>query len=104
VVEYYLRTYGPPSPSFQWAIAGRNQDKLRKVIQELETHKGVPESKYLETLIGSSEDSVFLDALTKQTKVVVTTVGPYGKYGSKLVAACAANGTHYADLTGEVGT
>jgi short subunit dehydrogenase-like uncharacterized protein len=33
---------------------------------------------------------------------VATTVGPYRKYGLKMVDACASNGTHYADLTGEV--
>jgi short subunit dehydrogenase-like uncharacterized protein len=32
---------------------------------------------------------------------VLTTVGPYAKYGSKLVAACVDNGTHYCDLAGE---
>jgi short subunit dehydrogenase-like uncharacterized protein len=34
--------------------------------------------------------------------VVVTTVGPYARYGLPLVEACARAGTHYADLTGEV--
>ena len=33
--------------------------------------------------------------------MVVTTVGPYTRYGLPLVAACAAAGTDYADLTGE---
>ena len=33
--------------------------------------------------------------------MVVTTVGPYARYGMPLVAACAAAGTDYADLTGE---
>jgi short subunit dehydrogenase-like uncharacterized protein len=40
--------------------------------------------------------------LAKQTKVVCSTVGPYAKYGTKLIAACAEHGTHYCDLTGEV--
>lgn len=31
----------------------------------------------------------------------MTTVGPYLRYGSKLVAACAAAGVHCCDLTGE---
>ena len=34
-------------------------------------------------------------------RVVVTTVGPYALYGEPLVAACAAAGTDYVDLTGE---
>ena len=39
--------------------------------------------------------------MAAQTQVVVTTVGPYTSYGLPLVAACAAAGTDYADLTGE---
>ena len=39
--------------------------------------------------------------MAAQTQVVVTTVGPYTRYGLPLVAACAAAGTDYADLTGE---
>jgi short subunit dehydrogenase-like uncharacterized protein len=33
--------------------------------------------------------------------VIISTVGPYQLYGSPLVAACAAAGTDYVDLTGE---
>lgn len=40
--------------------------------------------------------------LIARTKVVLTTVGPYDKYGTNIVALCAANGTHYVDITGEL--
>ena len=40
--------------------------------------------------------------MTAQTRVLVTTVGPYARYGMPVVEACARAGTHYADLTGEV--
>jgi short subunit dehydrogenase-like uncharacterized protein len=43
-----------------------------------------------------------VDAVAARTRVVCTTVGPYAKYGSALVAACAAHGTDYCDITGEV--
>ncbi len=42
-----------------------------------------------------------LDDMAARTQVVVTTVGPYARYGLPVVAACAASGTDYADLTGE---
>ena len=42
-----------------------------------------------------------LDDLTKKTKVICTTVGPYALYGSEMVASCVASGTHYCDLAGE---
>ena len=68
----------------------------------MSSKKGLPEAKDIDTLIGNSDDAASLEAIAKKAKVVVTTVGPYAKYGSKLVAACAKEGTHYADLTGEV--
>ena len=40
--------------------------------------------------------------MAARTRVVVTTVGPYTKYGLPVVEACAKAGTDYADLTGEV--
>ena len=42
-----------------------------------------------------------LRAVAESTRVVITTVGPYLLYGEPLVAACAAAGTDYVDLTGE---
>jgi short subunit dehydrogenase-like uncharacterized protein len=52
--------------------------------------------------LADSQDQESLEALAKKAKVICTTVGPYGKYGSKLVAACVRQGTHYCDLAGEV--
>ena len=98
VVEYLARTYGTDG-DLKWAIAGRNQTKLEAVRKE-----AVPESKrqHLAIFTADSQDSASLEALVKRTRVICTTVGPYAKYGTPLVAACAANGTHYCDLTGEV--
>lgn len=43
-----------------------------------------------------------LSALAKKTKVLIATVGPYALYGEHAFKACAKNGTHYLDVTGEV--
>jgi len=42
-----------------------------------------------------------LNDLAVRARVVISTVGPYTKYGLPLVSACADLGTDYADLTGE---
>ena len=42
-----------------------------------------------------------MDAVAAASRVVITTVGPYIRYGEPLVAACANAGTDYVDLTGE---
>jgi short subunit dehydrogenase-like uncharacterized protein len=43
-----------------------------------------------------------LSALAKKTKLLISTVGPYALYGEHAFKACAENGTHYLDVTGEV--
>lgn len=78
------------------ALAGRSHDKLRAVRDTL----GDAAQSWPLIEAGASQQST-LDAMAARTKVVVTTVGPYLKYGLPLVAACAAAGTDYADLTGE---
>lgn len=78
------------------ALAGRSPEKLAAVRAEL--GPGAVEWPLVQA---DSTDQASLDALAARTKVVVTTVGPYLRYGLPLVRACAENGTHYADLTGE---
>ena len=77
----------------KWAIAGRNQEKLRKVAEE--------NLSEVEILIADSDDEVALDNLTLRAKVILSTAGPFHRYGSKLVASCVKNNTHYVDITGE---
>ena len=77
----------------KWAIAGRNQEKLRKVAEE--------NLAEVEILIADSDDEVALDNVTLRAKVILSTAGPFHRYGSKLVASCVKNNTHYVDITGE---
>ena len=60
-----------------------------------------PASAELPLLHADAGDADSLCAVAESTKVVITTVGPYIRYGEPLVAACAAAGTDYVDLTGE---
>ncbi|GAB2601512.1 saccharopine dehydrogenase family protein [Kribbella endophytica] len=76
------------------ALAGRNKSKLEKLRADLKA----PD---LDLLHADVEDPESLRAVAEATRIVVTTVGPYIKYGEPLVAACAAAGTDYLDLTGE---
>jgi len=83
----------------RWALAGRTRDKLEAVKGKLLRY-GASE---VEILIADSGDAQSLRALAERTRVVITTVGPYAKYGEPLVKACAEAGTDYVDLTGEPG-
>ena len=83
----------------RWALAGRNRDKLEAVRRRLAEIS--PASAQLPLLTADTGDASSMRKLAESTRVVITTVGPYIKYGEPVVAACAAAGTSYVDLTGE---
>ena len=100
IVEYLLKNYGIRNSRFTWAIAGRNKIKLEKLIKSLiHINKG---SVDIDTLVVDSFDSNSLDSLTSSCKVILSTVGPYLKYGLPLIKSCVKNKTNYCDITGEV--
>ncbi|MCZ6807839.1 MAG: saccharopine dehydrogenase NADP-binding domain-containing protein, partial [Deltaproteobacteria bacterium] len=97
VAGYLVRNYldkDGNKTGLRLALAGRNKEKVEAVAREI----GAPD---LPILIGDSFDAESLDAIASRAEVVITTVGPYAKYGDELVAACVRNGTDYCDLTGE---
>ena len=93
----YLAQHAPAST--RWALAGRNRAKLEAVRTRLAALN--PACAGLSLIEADVGDADALRQLAQSTKVVLTTVGPYILHGEALVAACAAVGTHYADLTGE---
>lgn len=78
------------------ALAGRSTERLRAARDAL----GKP-ARHWPLLIADATKPSTLESMAGETEVVVSTVGPYTRYGLPLVAACAAAGTHYADLAGE---
>tara|TARA_B100000614_G_scaffold52367_1_gene45140 strand:- start:884 stop:1981 length:1098 start_codon:yes stop_codon:yes gene_type:complete len=77
----------------KWAIAGRDKEKLQQVAED--------NSLDVEILIADSDNEAELDVLTSRAKVILSTTGPFHRYGSKLVASCIMNSSHYVDITGE---
>ena len=100
VVEYLIEHYGVYNRLFTWAIAGRNENKIKKVIETLAVKND--QVKKIKFFIADSFDKKSLDHISKSANLIISTVGPYIKYGKNLVSHCAKNGTHYCDLTGEV--
>ncbi|EER42093.1 conserved hypothetical protein [Histoplasma capsulatum var. duboisii H88] len=82
-----------------WAIAGRCVEKLSVLGEQL--RKLDPERKEPE-IVDLQLRPVALDSLAKRTKVILNCVGPYHLYSTPVVEACANNGTHYLDVTGEM--
>jgi short subunit dehydrogenase-like uncharacterized protein len=84
-------------PRVRIALAGRSLTRLRDVAADLG-----PAAEGWPLLVVDATDEEAVTDLASRAAVVVTTVGPYVKYGVPLAAACAEAGTHYCDLTGEV--
>ena len=83
----------------RWALAGRSREKLdaaRMRLAEID-----PRLADMPVLVADVTDEPSLRAVAEAARVVITTVGPYLEHGEPLVAACAAAGTDYVDLTGE---
>ena len=100
VVEYLIKNYGIENEEFTWAIAGRDKNKLERVRSSLRDIDS--NSNKIPTLIVDSHDTISLDKMTSISRLVISTVGPYLKFGEALVESCVKNSTHYCDLTGEV--
>lgn len=91
VAEYFAEIAA--QQRLRWAIAGRDRAKLERVREALGAEVAV--------LVGDAMDESAMRALARRTRVVLSTVGPFARYGSALVAACVAEATDYCDTTGE---
>ncbi len=77
----------------RWAIAGRNAEKLADLRSHLRTAPDL--------LVADADDDGAIDAMVAKTRVMLTTAGPFARYGEALVRSCATRGVHYVDITGE---
>lgn len=93
LTEFLSNTKDKDGADVTWAIAGRDEAKLN----ELQSKLGIT----IDIILANSDDSDSLDEMTKQTQVIISTVGPYLKYGEPLIKSCTTHGTDYVDLTGE---
>ena len=77
----------------RWAMAGRSEAKLAEVSAST--------GASVDRLVADAMRPEDMDDLAARSRTIVSTVGPYARYGSELVRACAQAGTDYCDLTGE---
>jgi short subunit dehydrogenase-like uncharacterized protein len=86
----------PEAAGLRWALAGRRPEALAAVRDALgPAHAGLP------LLTVDTLDPASIGPAVARARVVLSTVGPYARYGDAVVDACAAHGTHYCDITGE---
>jgi len=78
----------------KWAIAGRNADKLAALATTLSREPaGV--------VVADGGDVHAVDEMCQRTRVLLTTAGPFNRYGREVLAACVRHQVHYVDITGE---
>nr|WP_136250806.1 saccharopine dehydrogenase NADP-binding domain-containing protein [Ningiella ruwaisensis] len=92
MVEYLASL---PSDEVKWAIAARDEAKLKALKAEFSL------SDKITHFVADAQDEEALKKICQQTKVIVTTVGPYALFGETMLKVCAQSGTDYCDLTGE---
>lgn len=90
----YLNTH-PAVGTFTWGIAGRSTKRLQALAADI----SLPETVQVVEVDTTKYEQV--EAAVKQTKIVISTVGPYDTWGTPIIEACATHGVHYVDITGE---
>ena len=115
----HLPTQEQQKQCLKITLAGRNADKLEGLAKEwtqkmelllTATAAGDDNDDNNEAVgrcvfdvhVADSEDVDGLRHMASRTVVVLACAGPFAKYGSNVVAACAELGTHYVDITGEM--
>jgi short subunit dehydrogenase-like uncharacterized protein len=74
-------------------LGGRDKGKLAAIGDSLR----------LEARTARLGDATALDDALRDVAVVVNAAGPFSQTAGPLLAACLRSGTHYLDITGEVG-
>ena len=87
--KYFKENY----TGLNWAIAGRNKEKLEEIKENFALE--------VDVLVADGDNLEALRVMAGQTKVVLSTAGPFARYSDLLVQACVEQGTHYTDITGE---
>lgn len=110
VLNYLLLWALNSDGSLKITLAGRNETRIQKVLdavliklESLSTIYSESTGKcFFDTFIAESNEEEKLKQMATRTKVVLNCAGPFSKYSSNVVAACASSGTDYVDITGEV--
>lgn len=99
-VRHLAKTYGV-NKEVKWAIAGRSKAKLDEVKAWLADDLDLEEVLDVDCIIVDTSVPATMPNLVRNTRVLLTTAGPFWQYGSSVVEFCSKFGTHYADITGE---
>lgn len=74
-------------------LAGRSADEIRSLAG----------AHGLEARVFPLDDAAALEAALREVRVVLLAAGPFSRTSAPVVDACLRTGTHYLDITGEIG-
>ncbi|MDJ0751431.1 MAG: saccharopine dehydrogenase NADP-binding domain-containing protein [Woeseiaceae bacterium] len=90
----YLAKNGPAD--LVWNIAGRNKDKLKKILDRGDETWNKPDVTIVDL---DNHDQV--EAMIRNTNVLIHLAGPYAEHGEYIIAKCIEHKTDYVDIGGE---
>src|SRR5207253_6050276 len=79
-IQYFAGHVHPSE--VRWAIAGRN----RQALEAAKAQAG--DAQAIDILIADSRDQEGLDKIASQSRILLSTAGPFALYGNQLVDAC----------------
>lgn len=86
-VEDLIKSVDKENAGLTWAVAGRNEAKLRQVLDT--TSKCMSKSlEEVPIVVTDVNDYASVLAMARRARVVVNCVGPYRFYGENVVKAC----------------
>ncbi len=77
----------------RWAVAGRDEARVTQMLLDMRINADV--------LVADVNNYDSLLLMARETRVVLSCVGPYRHYGESVVSACVESGCHYVDVCGE---
>ncbi|KAI9467378.1 NAD-P-binding protein [Lactarius psammicola] len=83
----------PERSKYTVGLAARSRSKIASI--------GLPIDDSVQIFELDILDEQAVEGVVKQAKVVLNCIGPFWHYGTPVVHACAKNGVHYVDITGE---
>lgn len=96
-VGHFAAAHLAQQSNLTWAVAGRNESKLRALVSQLGDVKSMPE-----VVVGALDNSSDPKTWLVDTKAVITAAGPFSLHGGEVLLKAAVElGVHYADTSDE---
>src|SRR5256885_1254339 len=100
VVENLALYLNKNQSTLSWAVAGRSESKLRERLKAISSRTGLNLDS-VPVMTADCEDPQSLDAITRQSTVLINCVGPFTSLGEVVVSSCISYGCNYLDISGE---